>query len=111
MKDLYDIYLLSETREFQRARLSRAVAATFRRRVTPIPEAAPVALSSEFLNESRVAQWRAFLARNGIEGPPDLEEGIARLAAFLLPILQDARIGGEEGGIWTQGGAWMNGPT
>ncbi len=111
MKDLYDIYLLSETREFQRARLSRAVAATFRRRVTPIPEAAPVALSSEFLNESRVAQWRAFLARNGIEGAPDLEEVIARLAEFLLPILRDAHIGGEEGGIWTQGGRWMNGPT
>ncbi len=109
MKDLYDIYLLSESREFQRARLSRAVAATFRRRVTSISEAAPVALSREFLRESRVAQWRAFLDRNGIEDAPDLEQVMARLAQFLLPILQDARTGNEVAGTWSKGGTWTDG--
>lgn len=53
MKDFYDVWVLSQTYKFGDERLSRAIAATFRRRKTPIPEHIPEALSQEFGLTSR----------------------------------------------------------
>jgi predicted nucleotidyltransferase component of viral defense system len=41
MKDFYDVWVLSRHHEFDLERLSRAIAATFERRETPIPEQPP----------------------------------------------------------------------
>jgi hypothetical protein len=48
MKDFYDIWMLSRNYDFDGERLSRAIAATFERRGTAIPEEVPDALTSTF---------------------------------------------------------------
>jgi hypothetical protein len=45
MKDFYDIWVLSKTFDFNHARHPQAIAATFARRQTAIPEAPPDALT------------------------------------------------------------------
>jgi len=46
MKDFYDMWTLSKQFPFEGASLSAAIAATFNRRSTPIPNGAPTALTS-----------------------------------------------------------------
>ncbi len=46
MKDFYDVWILSRTYKFDDERLPRAIAATFARRKTPVPEELPDALTS-----------------------------------------------------------------
>src|SRR3546814_7547739 len=61
MKDFYDIWLLANSFRFEDDRLSRAIAATFSRRLTPIPAKLPDALSAEFAADAaKVRQWEAF---------------------------------------------------
>jgi hypothetical protein len=48
MKDLYDIWLLAQTHEFTDDKLAPAIAATFKRRGTAIPEELPDCLTRAF---------------------------------------------------------------
>lgn len=48
MKDFYDMWMLSEQFPFDGASLSAAIAATFERRGTAIPEGVPTALTDDF---------------------------------------------------------------
>jgi hypothetical protein len=53
----------SRSFSFDDDRLSRAIAATFERRGTPIPADAPDGLTSAFASdEQKQAQWEAFVA-------------------------------------------------
>ncbi len=61
MKDFFDLWVIAKTFAFDGAVLAGAVAATFARRQTPFPEAAPIGLSDEFARDpGKQAQWRAF---------------------------------------------------
>jgi predicted nucleotidyltransferase component of viral defense system len=51
MKDFYDIWVLSRTHTFEDDRLARAIAATFARRHTEIPQGPPDALTAAFGND------------------------------------------------------------
>jgi predicted nucleotidyltransferase component of viral defense system len=51
MKDFYDVFLLSRTRDFDGDTLARAIRATFTRRRTPLPDDEPVVLTTDFLSE------------------------------------------------------------
>jgi hypothetical protein len=65
-----DDYLryLAERFEFDRGTLVEAVRRTFARRQTPVPEAAPIGLTTEYWNNpSRPVQVRAFARRAGLE--------------------------------------------
>ena len=86
MKDFYDVWQIARIFSFDGASLSRAIAATFERRGTPVPTTAPVALRAEFVEE-RTGQWSAFLRRSGLSGGSDLSDLIDMLACFLLPPL------------------------
>lgn len=58
MKDFYDVWALAERMRFEGRRLRRALEATFRRRRTPVPADAPVALTAEFHDDgSKRVQW------------------------------------------------------
>lgn len=46
MKDFYDVWVLSKTHQFDKARLAQAIAATFKRRATEIPRTLPDDLGS-----------------------------------------------------------------
>jgi predicted nucleotidyltransferase component of viral defense system len=64
MKDFYDLWYLSQHFTFEGDLLSRAIAATFNRRRTPIPTDTPLALTSEFADdETKQRQWVAFVRK------------------------------------------------
>jgi predicted nucleotidyltransferase component of viral defense system len=91
MKDLYDIWLLSQTYEFKDDGLARAIAATFKRRNTEIPVEQPDALSRAFAEDlAKVQQWGAFVDSVGVI-PGPLTKIIDELAAFLMPHATKAR--------------------
>jgi len=91
MKDLYDIWLLSQTFEFKDDKLARAIAATFRRRNTSIPSERPDALSRAFAEDAtKQRQWTAFLGDVAVN-PGSLAEIIEDLAAFLMPHAEAAQ--------------------
>jgi predicted nucleotidyltransferase component of viral defense system len=87
-KDFYDLYVMISQFPFDGGRLSRAVAATFERRRTPITGPLPVALTSRFYADTgRAEQWRAYLGRNGLAGvPTDLVAVGEKIMGFLGPV-------------------------
>ena len=85
MKDYYDVWVLARAFDFNGDGLSRAIAATFARRNTPIPFDAPYGLTSAFANDSaKRQQWRTFAESMEAELPP-LAAIVDDLAKFLMP--------------------------
>src|SRR5215211_4366239 len=67
IKDFYDIWSLSRGMEFEGAILANAIAATFARRATPLPQQTPRGLTEEFSEDpTKQALWRASSAREGL---------------------------------------------
>ncbi|MBI5860713.1 MAG: nucleotidyl transferase AbiEii/AbiGii toxin family protein [Rhodocyclales bacterium] len=90
MKDYFDLWVLVRYSEFDMQILIRAVAATFERRQTRIPNGVPVGLSDEFANDSlKEKQWNAFLQKNSI-APKPLSEVVTDLRDILMPVLSSA---------------------
>jgi predicted nucleotidyltransferase component of viral defense system len=91
MKDFYDVWVLAKNYDFNGDRLARAIAATFERRGTPLPDALPDALTAEFASDdAKRRQWRAFSADLAIATGP-FEGVIEDLATFLMPKVVQAR--------------------
>jgi predicted nucleotidyltransferase component of viral defense system len=91
MKDFYDIWVLSRTFEFKNGKLPRAIAATFARRKTDIPNELPDALTSEFAGDpQKIQQWDSFVADVAYR-PGTLADVVKSLSAFLMPQAQVAR--------------------
>jgi len=90
MKDYFDLRALAREGVVDGAILADAIAATFERRVTEVPKVVPAGLSDSFAREpSAKAQWRAFLARNRLEGPA-LVEVVGEIRDLLLAPLRVA---------------------
>lgn len=105
MKDFFDVYVLARTREFDEALLAKAVARTFERRRTVIPEE-PFALTAEFYSDgSKQGQWRAFLTKSGVDAPVAFTEAGHLVRAFLCPVLSTVRAGVTGERRW-RGGEW-----
>lgn len=93
MKDYFDVHALLREAEINPGRLGDAIAATFARRRTPVPEGMPAGLSSEFANDrTKRAQWKAFLDKNRLKAP-GLDEIVADIREFLAEPLTQARRG------------------
>lgn len=91
MKDFFDIWLLSRSFDFEGAKLCEAVAKTFERRGTPIPDSVPVALTAGFTsNRLKQAQWVGFVRRIKLRDVPSLPEVVSELHMFLLPPMRAA---------------------
>lgn len=91
MKDFYDIWILFKSYRFEDERLARAIAATFARRKTAIPEQVPDALTAAFAADpSKQQQWNAFV-RNLNSVPVTLDQVVQELDAFLMPVSRQAR--------------------
>ena len=91
MKDFYDLWFLATHFDFEGPLLCQAIAATFRRRGTIVPPLPPLALTAAFYEDaSRQRQWKSFQVRSGVPTQADLslEECVAVLRAFLLPLFQ-----------------------
>ncbi len=93
MKDFYDLWAIARRFKLDTPLLGKAIAATFERRRTAIPEVIPVALTQEFLRTpARQRQWEGFVRRNRL--PADgvtLEQTQAAIAELVMPALEFAR--------------------
>lgn len=73
MKDYFDLSVLVQREAMDPVVLSQAIAATFERRRTRIPESLPLGLSDEFAHDpSRQALWQAFQKKNELTPEPFL---------------------------------------
>ncbi|HNQ03868.1 MAG TPA: nucleotidyl transferase AbiEii/AbiGii toxin family protein [Thiobacillaceae bacterium] len=107
MKDYFDLWVLARYTDFDGAVLSRAVAATFDRRRTAIPNDVPIGLSDEFITDAqKEKQWQAFLRKNAIDSM-SLATVIADLRKFLLPVLVTVAAKGSLNVNWRAGETWQ----
>lgn len=91
MKDYFDVHALLREGELDARHLARAIASTFERRRTDLPEGVPTGLSDAFsADPGRQAQWRAFLEKNRLQGP-HLPEVVSGIRDGLAPALEQAR--------------------
>ena len=83
MKDYFDIWMLIEEDALDAGHLARAIAATFARRGTDVPEGRPSGLTGAFASDpDKQRQWRAFAARNRL-AVPDLGFVAQRIGDFI----------------------------
>ena len=102
LKDFYDLWLIAQTFEFDRASLAEAVRQTFARRETMLPTEKPIGLSDAYA-EAWGRQWKAFLGRERMaSAPTELAAVVSDLAGFLLPLIEPA----ESDERWKPGEGW-----
>lgn len=90
VKDYLDVWILLGREVLDATVLATAVAATFKRRSTPVPTTLPIGLSDEFANDaSRQALWAAFLKKNNLAAVP-LGVVVTALRDALQPALVQA---------------------
>lgn len=72
MKDYYDLLVVFRLYDPDSRTLAKAIAATFRRRGTAVPEGVPMGLSEEFSRDPIAhRRWPEFLRRLRIEDAPE----------------------------------------
>ena len=70
LKDYFDLWFLARNFAFDPALLQDAIAATFARRSTSLPQQLPLGLSDTFAQDAtKVQQWNAFLRKNKLQAP------------------------------------------
>jgi predicted nucleotidyltransferase component of viral defense system len=91
MKDFYDLRVLAQEDAIADGLLGEAIAATFERRQTPLPDDLPVGLTRAFADDvTRQKLWKTFLSKNHLDAP-DLSAVIAEVGAFVREPLRLAR--------------------
>lgn len=91
MKDYFDVYALLREGKIDLTRLAAAIAATFARRRTALPEGTPQGLSDAFAGDAaKQAQWRQFLSRNRLDAP-DLGQVVSEVRQLIAEPLNRAR--------------------
>jgi hypothetical protein len=91
LKDYFDLRALAREGKLDDRLLADAIAATFERRGTALPQDLPVGLSDEFARDAaKRTQWAAFLSRNRLEAP-GLDEVVAEVRDFVTEPLRLAR--------------------
>jgi len=108
MKDFYDLWMMSQHFSFDIVPLRSAVAATFSRRQTDLPENIPVGLSEEFVADVTNAKlWTNFISRNILaQSPSSFSDVLADLRTFLMPVIENARGMPSVEAVWEPGGPW-----
>ncbi|MDQ3257103.1 MAG: nucleotidyl transferase AbiEii/AbiGii toxin family protein, partial [Acidobacteriota bacterium] len=102
IKDFYDIWSLSRVRGFEGDTLTAALSATFKRRATPLPEGAPLALTDAFSEDpTKQALWQSFLRKGRLDAErKNLTEVVGEIRDFLLPPVHALNVGGEFRRVW-----------
>jgi hypothetical protein len=91
MKDYFDLRALAHAGVLDARQLGDALAATFQRRNTLLPEEMPLGLSDEFAHDAtKQAQWSAFLGKNRLDAPT-LHEVVAEVRSFATEPFKLAR--------------------
>ncbi|NQU22657.1 MAG: nucleotidyl transferase AbiEii/AbiGii toxin family protein [Candidatus Nealsonbacteria bacterium] len=107
MKDFFDLQYMAREIAFDGSALSRAIRATFGRRKTDLPDSAPVALTSTFVDDDVVRRrWTAFVRRSRLD-----ERELAVVAkdvwTFLQPVTAALVAGVKFDRNWERGGPWQ----
>jgi hypothetical protein len=90
LKDYLDLVVIMEREALDEPTLALAIAATFQRRGTALPNALPVGLSDEFaLDPTRIALWQSLLKKNDIVHRP-LVDVVTVLRVALWPAVVQA---------------------
>jgi predicted nucleotidyltransferase component of viral defense system len=106
LKDFFDIWLITRTNTFSGERLTRAIAATFERRQTPLPSEVPDGLTAAFFeNPERQDQWNALL-ETASNRPGTLASVARDLETFLMPPTAALHAGRPFTLNWSIGGPW-----
>ncbi len=106
MKDYFDLWILVRHTEFDGDILRQAVQATFDRRKTALSGHAPLGLTDAFAQDpQKQTQWQAFLRTNRLEALA-LNDVIAALATFMLPVIEAASANAIFSARWQAGGQW-----
>ena len=107
MKDFYDIWMCSRHLEFDGATLSRAIAATFQRRSTPVPSTSPTAFTSAYYDAPlHQQQWKTFVLRiDEATLAGELTRVVRDLDQFLMPVAASTPPGLAR--RWPAGGPWL----
>jgi predicted nucleotidyltransferase component of viral defense system len=107
MKDFYDIYLLSQERDFDGPVFVRAITATFKNRKTEIPLDIPKPLSDDFASQKQ-ASWHQFMSGVIIDGieVKSFNEVIEILRKFILPPIHAAAKRKQFNFEWRAGKTW-----
>ena len=91
LKDYFDLRALAREGKLDDGLLADAIAATFERRGTALPQDLPLGLSDEFAwDAAKRTQWAAFLNRNRLEAPA-LDDVVAEVRDFVTEPLRLAR--------------------
>ena len=91
MKDYFDLRALAHEGALDAGQLAEAIAATFARRQTPLPEGLPLGLSDEFAQDAmKRTQWTAFLNKNRLDAPA-LDAVVTEVRRFVEEPLRLAR--------------------
>jgi len=91
MKDFYDVWICSRHVEFDTNTLVQAIQATFKNRVTALPNDEFEVLNPKFADRHMV-QWNAFVRRIGqAELADQFVNIIEELANFAVPLLRSAK--------------------
>ena len=108
MKDFFDVWTLARQFEFEGPLLARAIAATFDRRRTDIPQTVPLALTAEFATDrTKATQWRAFLNRSKLAPlHSNFGQVIELLRAFLMPPFEALANDSDFSAHWPPSGPW-----
>jgi hypothetical protein len=107
-KDFYDIWLLSEHRDFDGAVLQQAIQRTFERRQTDYPTSLPSGLTTEFARRSQKDWERTVKDKNKLPGgkESDFVFVVKRITDFLLPPFGALANGQPFKQLWKAGGNW-----
>lgn len=90
LRDYLDLVVIMEREALDEPTLALAIAATFQRRGTALPNAPPVGLSDEFaLDPTRIALWQSLLKKNDIVHRP-LVDVVTVLRVALWPAVVQA---------------------
>jgi len=100
MKDFFDVAVIAQRTDLDGATLARAIAATFARRGTALPNKPPVALTHSFAHDAaKQLQWQAFLNKGRLTAST-LPETVTLLHTLLWPATQVAASGGNATAEW-----------
>jgi predicted nucleotidyltransferase component of viral defense system len=103
LKDFYDIWYLSETRDIDGSTMCKAIEETFARRKTAVPDGFRGGFFEEFASLN-ASQWPAFQKRHQIgEKLPVI---LDRIQAFATPLLKAIASGHPFGNQWMAGKGW-----
>ncbi len=106
MKDYFDLWILAQHTDFGGDTLRQAIQATFDRRKTVLAGEVPFGLTDAFAQDAqKQAQWQAFLRKNRLEALA-LNDVIAALNAFMLPVIKAANANAVFSARWQAGGPW-----